>query len=742
MFAEMEMLRTVIVALFFAGITVSSYYFLSSSPFPWENRGMETVQNGISPEAGIPQIESGGERTFAQDGPFAPPASAVSMEGSELPQLNELLPENDQLSANGLASANGQLSANDGMQSLDGSLPVPQNGLENAAPESVNGQEAVSGYAQEMNAGLGAGEMTMPLKAPESNALADTQSLPPLENAPVSPFDSAPNVPEPVAVQPEIQIGAELNSFSEDAPVLPQSGSGSPSPMISGSGAGTLPMPAPLSSEAHAAPALSDTESTLPADGLSVPEANAASGNAPAIAPANDGLTNPLRSQSAPASPASNVSSMNAPSMNAPSMNASSMNAPSMNAPSMNAPSMNAPSMNASSMNAPSANAPSASETASAEPAIPAENALPLPSASEMPENVSSAAPSAGTSEDQAVREYLKTAAEKMQKGEALEVLRAMSRFYGDSRYSAEDLAELTNILVQAATQVIYSQQSFLEPAYVIQPGDTLEKIAAQYQIPAEFIARVNGLQAPYELQPGTQLKVVRGPFQAIVWLDRHEMVLTLRGLFAGRFWIGVGGDLAVKDGDFQFGRKMQDPASLSGGNGFEFMQFAGEGNPTLKVHAADASQIGTNAPSGGILMTQVDIDSLGALLGPGSQLIMRCVSPKCVVKSSTPTPSASAVSTPAVSAPGPVPVNQAVGTQAAVAEPAVSASPAAPETMAVPVSPEAPAAPMAAPGLDGGLPDALPGTMPAADGLNAGPTVIPAEGGAGELPDELPPML
>ena len=714
MFAEMEMLRTVIVALFFAGITVSSYYFLSSSPFPWENRGMETVQNGISPEAGIPQIESGGERTFAQDGPFAPPASAVSMEGSELPQLNELLPENDQQSANGLPSANGQLAANDGMQNMNGSLPIPQNGLENTVPGAVNGPESASGYAQEMNAGLGSGERTMPLKAPESDALANTQSLPPLENAPVSPFDAAPNVPEPVAVQPEIQVGAELNSFSEDAPALPQSGAGSASPMISGSGAGTLPMPAPLSSEAPAAPALSDTETTLPAEGLSVPEANAVSGNAsaiaPAPAPANDGLTNPLRSQSAPVSPASDVSSMSAPSMNAPSANVSS-----------------------------------APETAPAAPSVSAENAIPLPSASEMPENASSAAPSAGAGEDQAVREYLKTAAEKMQKGEALEVLRAMSRFYGDSRYSAEDLAELTNILVQAATQVIYSQQSFLEPAYVIQPGDTLEKIAAQYQIPAEFIARVNGLQAPYDLQPGTQLKVVRGPFQAIVWLDRHEMVLTLRGLFAGRFWIGVGGDLAVKDGDFQFGRKMQDPAALSGGNGFEFMQFAGEGNPVLKVHAADASQIGTNAPAGGILMTQVDIDSLGALLGPGSQLIMRCVSPKCVVKSSVPTPSAP------VSAPGPVPVNQAVGTQAAVAEPAVSASPAAPETMAVPASPaavetpvdlETPAAPMPASGLDGGLPDTLPGTVPSADGLNAGPTVIPAEGGAGELPDELPPML
>ena len=698
----MEMLRTVIVALFFAGITVSSYYFLSSSPFPWETPGVETAENGISSEGGL--SENGGERTFAQDGPFAPPASDVSMNDSELPQLEELLPQ-DALPQQALPQqALPQQALPQQTLPMESPAAGTQNtpelaGYEQAAVPAVR-QDPASGYAQEMNADLESGGKTMPLKAPESDAYAYTQDLPPLENAPVSPFDSAPNAPGPVAVQPELQIGTELNGLPSESQLLPQTASETAAPLISDANAGALPMTDDLHS---AAPALSGTNTDLPAGGSTVPAAVPVSENAE--------FTNPLRSQSVPAAPAIPATPAAAQPMNAP-------------------------------MNAQPAPAAALSVSAVSE-----ENVLPLPSASEMPENTVSAPAAQNVSDDQAVREYLKIASEKMQKGEALEVLRAMSRFYGDSRYSAEDLAKLTNILVQAATQVIYSQQSFLEPAYVIQPGDTLEKIAAQYQIPVEFIARVNGIQAPYELQPGTQLKVVRGPFQAIVWLDRHEMVLTLRGLFAGRFWIGVGGDLAMKDGDFRFGQKIIDPAALSNGNGFEFVQFAGDGNPTLKVHAADASLIGTNAPHGGILMTQVDIDSLGALLGPGSQLIMRCVSPKYVVKSAAPSASVPAASVPAASAPntGTAPLHQAVGSPVSVPETTLP-SPA-------PAAPAPSAAPIPATEMDEELPDTLPGTMPSTglqdnspNGLQNSPQmeqmVIPAEGGAGELPDELPPML
>ena len=300
--------------------------------------------------------------------------------------------------------------------------------------------------------------------------------------------------------------------------------------------------------------------------------------------------------------------------------------------------------------------------------------------------------------ETAAIREYLKKAAEKIQNGEALEVLRQLSKFYGNPRFSAEESSELVSILVQAASQVIYSQKSFLDPAYTVQPGDTLEKIAAEYETPEEFIVLVNGLQADAPLQPGTQLKVIHGPFHALVYLDRHEMLLTLNGLFAGRFWIGIGGELIQKDSDFSFAGKSVEQNGATSMPCCDFTKLAGEPGcaESVKIQACtDPNAIGSSAPTGSILMTLTDVQSLGAILGPKSELLMRCHSHQQMASGADSTSAPTPASVPAPA-------------------PAYGSSAELPNS------------------LPNTLPDSLPGTAPA-------PAPAPS---AEELPLELPATL
>lgn len=355
------------------------------------------------------------------------------------------------------------------------------------------------------------------------------------------------------------------------------------------------------------------------------------------------------------------------------------------------------------------------------------------------------------TPEDEAVRNYLRIASEKIQNGEALEVLRSLSPYYGNPRFSAEESAFLTNMLTQAATQVIYSQKSFLEAPYTVQNGDTLEKIAAQYQIPAEFIARVNGISAPFTLTPNTQLKVLRGPFRAIVYLDRYEMILTLNGLFAGRFWIGIGGDLVMQDGDYVFSRKLNPGSSNVQGISYEFVRTAGEptSSATLYIQtASDANAIGVRSASGNLLMNQLDMDCMGALLGENSSLIMRCVSRRPAAQTAVVPTSAAQTAVSSVPAAESSPMNGSVGMQVA---PSVSPAFAVHPTPAVtPTSAAVPAAPVSNWVLEGtrdtsstssdssALPGALPSDLPSEI-----PSGIPAEtSGASDLPMELPASL
>jgi len=650
----MEMLRTIIVALVFAGITVCTYYYLNSSQFPWESGSQEetvTQNSGNSAEKSLPApaLNNSESRTYAQDGPFSPaPAPAEEVDGFTLPSLEELPAAQE--------------------PSQD-SIPTPS--LTQNPPE---GNPMVAATTPQIPAPP---ELDVP-------PVLDTD-LPALnEMKTATPFEASP---EAIQAQPETRIGS--NAGIEPTQALP-----SPEPTAEEL---ALPSPEPTAEELALPPSPpfeTDPGTDLPVPtpiqgtpAIVIPTQPTGVSNSPVPTSATNqtvgGVVNPLRG-------------------NSPSVNSVPTSVPASAVPSMEA----APALTMDSAPASAVAMNSAPASAVAMNSAPAQTQVQAQSVSQE------------SAETVAVREYLKKANEKIQNGEALEVLRELSKFYGNPRFSAEESSELVNILVQAATQVIYSQKSFLEPAYTLQAGDTLEKIAAEYQIPQDFIALVNGIQPGTPLQPGAQLKVIRGPFHAIVYLDRHEMLLTLNGLFAGRFWIGIGGELIQKDGDFSFVQKSVTQDGTSTMPSCDFSKLAGEPGcaEMMKIQACtDPNAIGSSAPSGSILMSQTDVQSLGAILGPKSQLIMRCHSPKPVVQQAASTP----VQVPAA-------------VSASVPSPGSTISASVPSPVPT-ISAPTPAVGSSA-GLSDSLPDELPGTIPA-----SAPAPAPV---ADELPLELPETL
>jgi LysM repeat protein len=69
-----------------------------------------------------------------------------------------------------------------------------------------------------------------------------------------------------------------------------------------------------------------------------------------------------------------------------------------------------------------------------------------------------------------------------------------------------------------------------------VKPGETLETIAKEYNVPWQLLAKINGISAVDQVRPGQELKVVRGPFSATVDLTRKQMTLFVDGRYAGRF--------------------------------------------------------------------------------------------------------------------------------------------------------------------------------------------------------------
>ena len=107
---------------------------------------------------------------------------------------------------------------------------------------------------------------------------------------------------------------------------------------------------------------------------------------------------------------------------------------------------------------------------------------------------------------------------------------------------------ELLPLMDQLAGTVIYSRQHLLEPPYTVAGNESLEDIATKYQVPASLLAKINGIEAPYTLTPGETLKVITGPFRAVVDLSKAELNIYLGRYYGGRFPLHIGGNAPPAD--------------------------------------------------------------------------------------------------------------------------------------------------------------------------------------------------
>ncbi len=131
-----------------------------------------------------------------------------------------------------------------------------------------------------------------------------------------------------------------------------------------------------------------------------------------------------------------------------------------------------------------------------------------------------------------------------IQNGDWAKALQTLSGWYR-LPLNPEDREHLVGWLDRLAGEVVYSRKHQLTSAHQVNPGETLTFIAARYQMPVRLLARINQFPASVSdtepLQPGTELKVVPGPFEAEATLESGHLTLFANGLYAGRFSFQTG---------------------------------------------------------------------------------------------------------------------------------------------------------------------------------------------------------
>ncbi|MBT4846419.1 MAG: LysM peptidoglycan-binding domain-containing protein [Planctomycetaceae bacterium] len=223
-------------------------------------------------------------------------------------------------------------------------------------------------------------------------------------------------------------------------------------------------------------------------------------------------------------------------------------------------------------------------------------------------------------------------AQQQIQAGHLREALLALSVYYRSPELSAAQHQQLLPVLDYLAGEVIYSQKHYMEPMYAVGLNETIATIAHDHRIPVPLLLNINGIASDTTVTPGTEIKVVRGPFRAQVSLQTNELTLFVGHLYAGRFSIAVANGQSTPAGTYTILDKQLDRifstragTIIPGGHGsnpfgHHWMDLGGN----VSIHGSAANAQVPAAGAGSIGMDPVDARDVFSILSAGSQVTIQ----------------------------------------------------------------------------------------------------------------------
>jgi lipoprotein-anchoring transpeptidase ErfK/SrfK len=139
---------------------------------------------------------------------------------------------------------------------------------------------------------------------------------------------------------------------------------------------------------------------------------------------------------------------------------------------------------------------------------------------------------------------------------------------------SDADIKTAKQLLNQINATVVFSSKRFPDDefggTFNVPPGGVLAKIAASHDVTPDLLMRINGISDPRKLRAGQNLKVLNGPFHAIVYKGAFTLELWLGepnakgSMYITSFPVGLGKDDSTPTGVWAIQNKLKNPAYYS----------------------------------------------------------------------------------------------------------------------------------------------------------------------------------
>jgi lipoprotein-anchoring transpeptidase ErfK/SrfK len=167
-----------------------------------------------------------------------------------------------------------------------------------------------------------------------------------------------------------------------------------------------------------------------------------------------------------------------------------------------------------------------------------------------------------------ALRHDLTEAEQLVAAGRFRAALVKLSPHQANADLPSDERANLLTWLDALAAKVIYSRDHLVAPAHQVRKGETLYDIAHQHNVEPLLLQNINReVTDPLVLVPGTELKVVPGPFRADVNLTTGQITVLAGELYAGRFPFALG-DQPPQPGEYKVVDKRAQQKTFVGFDG------------------------------------------------------------------------------------------------------------------------------------------------------------------------------
>jgi lipoprotein-anchoring transpeptidase ErfK/SrfK len=158
--------------------------------------------------------------------------------------------------------------------------------------------------------------------------------------------------------------------------------------------------------------------------------------------------------------------------------------------------------------------------------------------------------------------------------GKMLDARRILNAAITEHRLDDASTKAAKKMLDDINAVVVFSTRQFKDDefggTFTVPSGGVLEKIAISNDVPTELLQKINGISDPRKLRAGQNLKIIRGPFNAVV--DKSDFSLELwigepgakGSMYVTTLPVGLGADDSTPTGVWAVQNRVANPTYFS----------------------------------------------------------------------------------------------------------------------------------------------------------------------------------